>query len=49
MTPLTWFGHWQTWAMLAGVWLAAGVVFALTVGVMARVEEWRERRGGKRP
>lgn len=42
-----WFGHWQTWALLALAWLGCGVVFGLLFGAMWRVEEWRERRRGR--
>ena len=42
-----WFGYWQTWALIAGAWVAGAIVTAIIFGVIARVEDWRERRGGK--
>lgn len=41
------FGHWQTWALLAGAWLSLGTLMALVFGLIARIGAWRERRGGK--
>ena len=42
-----WFGHPSTWLLLALVWLALGVLSAITFGLLARVGAWKERRGGK--
>jgi len=41
------FGDWQVWALLACAWVGLGALTALAVGLIARVDAWRERRGGK--
>jgi uncharacterized protein YdaL len=48
MSPLSWFGHWSAWALLALAWLGCAIVVSLLFGVMARVEarmaRWRGRK-----
>lgn len=41
------FGHWQTWLLLAAAWLSLGALFAVALGLVARVGAWRERRNGQ--
>lgn len=41
---MTWFGHWQSWVLLAAAWLALGALTALAFGLIARAEAWRGRR-----
>lgn len=38
-----WFGHWQTWLMFTGAWFSLMVLFALALGLIARVGAWREK------
>lgn len=45
MSPLTWLGHPSTWLMLFGVWIGFMALFALALGLIARVGAWR---GGRR-
>jgi hypothetical protein len=40
-----WFGHLETWLLLAGAWLALGAIMDLALGLIARVGAWRERKG----
>lgn len=51
MMPLTWFGHWQTWLLIAGGWVVLSVIVGLMMGAMCRIEDIvakrRERRVGK--
>jgi hypothetical protein len=39
-----WFGHLDTWLLLAVGWVGIGIVVALLVGVLARIGGG-ERRG----
>lgn len=34
------FGRWETWALIAGAWIIASVITAITFGVIAR---WGEK------
>lgn len=31
------FGHWQTWALIAGAWVIGSLVASLLMGVIARM------------
>ena len=37
------FGHWQTWALLAGAWLGIAMLVSVVFGTIDRVGAWRER------
>lgn len=47
MSPLSWLGHPSTWLLLAAAWLSLSALFAVALGLIARVGAWRERREGK--
>lgn len=42
-----WFGALAPWLMVAGLWIGFGCLFAIALGLLARVGAWKERRGGK--
>ena len=35
MNTFTWFGHWQTWVRLAGVWILGGLFVAIVFSFIA--------------
>lgn len=40
-----WFGNSSTWLLLITAWLSLGALFALALGLIARVGAWRGRTG----
>ena len=46
MMPLTWLGHWHTWALILGAWGGLGLLTALALGVIAKVGAGQK---GRRP